>query len=33
VPNEAEAVPAAAPAAGGMEGITSGAGGFDFYQQ
>jgi twitching motility protein PilT len=32
VPSEAEAEPAAAPA-GGMEGITSGAGGFDFYQQ
>ena len=32
-PGETEAVPAAAPAAGGMEGITNGAGGFDFYQQ
>jgi twitching motility protein PilT len=33
VPSEGEAEPAAAPAAGGMEGITTGAGGFDFYQQ
>jgi len=31
-PGETEAVPAAAPA-GGMDGITNGAGGFDFYQQ
>jgi hypothetical protein len=32
---EMETVPAtaAAPAAAGMEGITNGAGGFDFYQQ
>jgi twitching motility protein PilT len=33
IPSEAEAEPAAAPAAGGMEGITTGPGGFDFYQQ
>src|SRR5512133_3873826 len=33
VPNESEALSAAAPATGGMEGITSGTGGFDFYQQ
>ncbi len=33
VPSEVEAEPVAAPAAGGMEGITSGPGGFDFYQQ
>ena len=31
---EMETVPAAtAPAAGGMDGVTNGAGGFDFYQQ
>ena len=33
VPNEVEAAQAAAAPEGGMEGITSGAGGFDFYQQ
>jgi twitching motility protein PilT len=33
VPEEPEAVPATAPAGDGMEGITNGAGGFDFYQQ
>jgi hypothetical protein len=32
-PGETEAVPAVAPAGGGMDGITNGAGGFDFYQQ
>jgi twitching motility protein PilT len=30
---EMETVPAAAPAGAAMDGITSGAGGFDFYQQ
>jgi hypothetical protein len=32
-PEEADPVAAATPAGGGMEGITTGAGGFDFYQQ
>ena len=32
-PEEADPVAAAAPAGGGMDGITTGAGGFDFYQQ
>jgi len=30
---EPEPVPAATPAGAAMDGITSGAGGFDFYQQ
>jgi twitching motility protein PilT len=32
-PDEPDAVAAAAPSGGGMDGITTGAGGFDFYQQ